>query len=85
LLSNGQVVEITSFEENNLGAGRLFISPRSFFTDPLDSMKVLGICVVSQQESDTTVFPLSDVVTKFYRIPLNGAYIMMPVLHSIIN
>jgi hypothetical protein len=85
LLSNGNVIEIKDFLDDGLAVGLVFTDPSSFYTEPLDSMKVFGISYVSQQETELTVFRTSEIISKLYCIPFEDGFVMIPILHSIIN
>jgi hypothetical protein len=57
----------------------------SFFTTPVDSMDVLGICFVKNQESELSVFSTDDIIAKYLNLPSLDGFVMTPILHNMQN
>jgi hypothetical protein len=85
LLRNGKVVEILEFLNGDLAAGRVYTDKKSFFTTPVDSMDVLGICFVKNQESELSVFSTDEIIAKYLKLPSLDGFVMTPILHNMQN
>jgi hypothetical protein len=85
LLRNGKIVEILQLIDDKLAVGRFYTDASSFFTLPYDSKEVFGICYVENKNPELVVFPTHDLVAKYLRLPLRNGYVMIPILHHLIN
>lgn len=54
----------------------------SFFTEPLDSASALGIVKYSHLNSLVEQFNFSDIDYKYFRIPYNDVFVLIPILHQ---
>lgn len=52
-----------------------------FFTEPLNSATALGIIQYSELSENIEVFNFSDVEYKYFRIPYNEDFVLIPILH----
>lgn len=57
----------------------------NFFEQPLSSMDVLGISLCSGQEEHLSTFYEEEIAFKYFTIPCNNVFIMIPVMHTIFH
>ena len=77
---------ISKFERNNqyFFVCKKFLSPKSFFTQPMDSITGFGIMLVDKMSELEEVFELTSISFKLLGLPYNNAeLVLIPILHLI--
>lgn len=55
---------------------------RPFFNEPVDSASALGIVQYTQLYSQIEQYKFSDIDYKYFRIPYEKSYVLIPILHQ---
>lgn len=63
-------------------AGYRCLNINSFFEAPLNSQVCLGIVTYTLLDTNIETFKYSDVKYKFFRIPFNELFVLIPILHQ---
>lgn len=74
-------IKIMENKENKIIKGVRCINLNSFFTQPVNSAE-LGIFQCTGTSDDIEVFRYSEVVYKYFCIPFDGNYVLIPILHQ---
>lgn len=62
--------------------GRRLLRCQNFFEYPVSSMENLGVILASDLSILEEEFPIDSIVHKYYRIPLGGKYVLIPLIHT---
>ncbi|XP_018911483.2 uncharacterized protein [Bemisia tabaci] len=63
--------------------GKRFEQKSNFFMEPMPDSQLYGISSVSNPSKTVRTWPLSEIVVKYVRVPLNEEeYVVLPLLHS---
>lgn len=68
--------------ESNSVSGHRCLNINSFFEAPLNSRNCLGIVTYTLLDANVEIFRYSDVKYKFFRIPFNDLFVLIPILHQ---
>lgn len=77
-------LKIKGFDcKRKLVIGNRLKNKKSFFTEPLDSLNVFGICLVDLEPSDLEEqFDVKDITNKFISFPYQHQMLLIPMLHG---
>lgn len=84
MLESGHPLVITeAFNRNGVEIvrGNRFLVCQDFYDDPLPSMENMGIILASQLSETVEEFPVSEITYKFFRIPFQNDFVLIPLLH----
>lgn len=84
MLDSGYPVLITAYYECDgvkMIRGHRFLICRDFYDDPLPSMENMGIILASKLNETVEEFPVSEITHKFFRIPFEDDFVLVPILH----
>lgn len=85
MLESGYSLVITeSFERNGVEMvrGNRFLVSKDFYVDPFPSMENMGTILASQLSKNIEEFPASAITHKFFRIPFEEDFVLVPILHT---
>lgn len=85
MVQPGVPLIITGLREVNgtkIIQGRRFLRYENFFDFPVSSMENLGIILASQLSVLKEEFPIDSVIHKYYRLPFEDKFVLIPLIHS---
>lgn len=88
MLNNGDAIEVQMFGKINneqVVFAKKFANLRNFFTYPMESAGGLGILLVDPPTPEQFVFKTEDVKYKFVRLPYDMHFVLIPILHNLIE
>jgi hypothetical protein len=90
VLKDGSHMMVENFSKKNTESvviGRVYEKQfeEAFFQAPIDSREI-GIYVVAKLADDLKTYPISDILYKCMRLPLEGdKFLVIPIIHSIFD
>lgn len=84
MIEPGYPVLITeTFVQNGITMvrGNRFLTCRDFYDDPVPSMENMGTILASNLSENSYEFPATAITHKFFRMPLENEFVLIPLLH----
>ncbi|XP_055678047.1 uncharacterized protein LOC129786828 [Lutzomyia longipalpis] len=83
MLTGNIPVSVLAFgKQNDIDGfiGKRYLNPRPFFLSPINSLDV-GVSIVDELNEETEFFPVSQIENKIIRIPYEGSFLLINLLH----
>lgn len=87
LMQSGESIKVLDIRSENgekIIHGLVCSNPTNFFVNPIDSSRI-GIIKYDILEPDIKKFPFQDRISKYFRIPFDNQFVLIPILHHSFN